>query len=62
MFSHVASIAAGNAGVPVIVDGFYYGRASGMAPRARYALNLFYTVALINLLAFRLGNSLMRSR
>ena len=35
LFSHVASIAAGNAGVPVIVDGFYYGRASGMAPRAR---------------------------
>ncbi|KAJ6292342.1 hypothetical protein OIU78_024504 [Salix suchowensis] len=36
--SHVASIAAGNAGVPVIVDGFYYGRASGMAPRARIAV------------------------
>ncbi|KAJ6725216.1 PROPROTEIN CONVERTASE SUBTILISIN/KEXIN [Salix viminalis] len=36
--SHVASIAAGNDGVPVIVDGFYYGRASGMAPRARIAV------------------------
>ncbi|KAL1214783.1 Subtilisin-like protease SBT2.4 [Cardamine amara subsp. amara] len=36
--SHVASIAAGNAGVPVIVDGFSYGRASGMAPRARIAI------------------------
>lgn len=34
-FSHVASIAAGNAGVPVVVNDFYYGRASGMAPRAR---------------------------
>ncbi|KAL9860781.1 Subtilisin-like protease SBT2.4 [Arabidopsis thaliana] len=36
--SHVASIAAGNAGVPVIIDGFFYGRASGMAPRARIAV------------------------
>ncbi|XP_021819694.1 subtilisin-like protease SBT2.4 [Prunus avium] len=36
--SHVASIAAGNAGVPVVVNGFYYGRASGMAPRARIAI------------------------
>ncbi|MBA0723530.1 hypothetical protein Golax_004104 [Gossypium laxum] len=36
--SHVASIAAGNAGVPVTVNGFYYGRASGMAPRARVAV------------------------
>ncbi|EFH62733.1 hypothetical protein ARALYDRAFT_893252 [Arabidopsis lyrata subsp. lyrata] len=36
--SHVASIAAGNAGVPVIVDGFFYGQASGMAPRARIAV------------------------
>ena len=33
--SHVASTAAGNAGVPVVVNGFDYGRASGMAPRAR---------------------------
>lgn len=33
--SHVASTAAGNHGVPVVVDGFFYGRASGMAPRAR---------------------------
>ncbi|KAJ7967739.1 Subtilisin-like protease [Quillaja saponaria] len=36
--SHVASIAAGNAGVPVVVNGFFYGRASGMAPRARIAV------------------------
>ncbi|XP_042028494.1 subtilisin-like protease SBT2.4 [Salvia splendens] len=35
--SHVASTAAGNHGVPVVVDGFFYGRASGMAPRARIA-------------------------
>lgn len=34
--SHVASTAAGNFGVPVVVDGFFYGRASGMAPRARF--------------------------
>lgn len=34
--SHVASTAAGNHGVPVVVDGFFYGRASGMAPRARF--------------------------
>lgn len=33
--SHVASTAAGNAGVPVVVDGFFYGLASGMAPCAR---------------------------
>ncbi|KAJ7521026.1 hypothetical protein O6H91_19G034600 [Diphasiastrum complanatum] len=36
--SHVASIAAGNYGVPVIVNGFDYGSASGMAPRARLAI------------------------
>ncbi|XP_038689451.1 subtilisin-like protease SBT2.4 isoform X2 [Tripterygium wilfordii] len=36
--SHVTSIAAGNAGVPVIVDGFFYGHACGMAPRARIAV------------------------
>ncbi|KAE9602055.1 putative tripeptidyl-peptidase II [Lupinus albus] len=36
--SHVASIAAGNAGVPVVVNDYYYGRASGMAPRARIAV------------------------
>ncbi|XP_031132005.1 subtilisin-like protease SBT2.4 [Ipomoea triloba] len=36
--SHVASTAAGNFGVPVVVDGFYYGTASGMAPRARIAV------------------------
>lgn len=36
--SHVASTAAGNAEVPVVVNGFFYGRASGMAPGARYTL------------------------
>ncbi|XP_073059984.1 subtilisin-like protease SBT2.4 isoform X2 [Primulina eburnea] len=36
--SHVASTAAGNFGVPVVVDGCFYGRASGMAPRARIAV------------------------
>ncbi|KZV45041.1 hypothetical protein F511_30202 [Dorcoceras hygrometricum] len=36
--SHVASTAAGNFGIPVVVDGFFYGRASGMAPRARIAV------------------------
>ncbi|KAL6990734.1 hypothetical protein U1Q18_008858 [Sarracenia purpurea var. burkii] len=36
--SHVASTAAGNSGVPVVVDGCYYGVASGMAPRARIAV------------------------
>ncbi|XP_076881550.1 subtilisin-like protease SBT2.4 [Bidens hawaiensis] len=36
--SHVASTAAGNYGVPVIVNGFNYGRASGMAPCARIAV------------------------
>ncbi|XAR53811.1 Cucumisin [Bertholletia excelsa] len=36
--SHVASIAAGNYGVPVVVNGFFYGRASGMAPRAGIAV------------------------
>lgn len=33
--SHTAATAAGNHGVPVIVDGFNYGYASGMAPGAR---------------------------
>ncbi|CAM6049035.1 unnamed protein product [Sphagnum compactum] len=36
--SHTASTAAGNHGVPVIVDGAFYGNASGMAPRARIAV------------------------
>ncbi|KAJ4706308.1 Subtilisin-like protease [Melia azedarach] len=36
--SHVASTAAGNADVPVVVNGFFYGRASGMAPRARISV------------------------
>ncbi|KAK9706365.1 hypothetical protein RND81_07G119400 [Saponaria officinalis] len=36
--SHVAATAAGNNGVPVVVDGFFYGKASGMAPRARIAV------------------------
>ncbi|CAO2041479.1 unnamed protein product [Urochloa humidicola] len=36
--SHVASIAAGNWGVPVVVGGAMYGFASGMAPSARLAV------------------------
>ncbi|XP_031397716.1 subtilisin-like protease SBT2.4 [Punica granatum] len=36
--SHVASIAAGNADVPVVVNGFLYGLSSGMAPAARIAV------------------------
>ncbi|GFY91712.1 PA-domain containing subtilase family protein [Actinidia rufa] len=36
--SHVASTAAGNSGVSVVVNSFYYGQASGMAPRARIAV------------------------
>ncbi|CAA7407075.1 unnamed protein product [Spirodela intermedia] len=36
--THVASVAAGNWGVPVVVGGFKYGTASGMAPRARIAV------------------------
>ncbi|KAF8409609.1 hypothetical protein HHK36_005687 [Tetracentron sinense] len=36
--SHVASTAAGNYGVPVVMNGLFYGRASGMAPRARIAV------------------------
>lgn len=33
--SHTAAIAAGNNGIPVRMHGFEFGRASGMAPRAR---------------------------
>ena len=33
--SHTASIAAGSHGVQVNFNGFYFGDASGMAPRAR---------------------------
>ncbi|KAF9590110.1 hypothetical protein IFM89_030858 [Coptis chinensis] len=36
--SHVASTAAGNSGVPVVMNGFLYGMASGMAPRAGIAV------------------------
>ncbi|KAH7306262.1 hypothetical protein KP509_22G004300 [Ceratopteris richardii] len=36
--SHTASIAAGNHGVFVNSDGFYFGEASGMAPRARISV------------------------
>ncbi|XP_078437636.1 PA-domain containing subtilase family protein [Wolffia australiana] len=36
--THVAAVAAGNWGVPVVVGGFDYGIASGMAPRARIAV------------------------
>ena len=38
-FSHVASTAAGNTGVSVLVNGFFYGRASGMAPGAQYVIS-----------------------
>lgn len=38
VWSHVALTADGNVGVPVVVNGLYYGRASGMAPRARIAV------------------------
>jgi hypothetical protein len=36
MGSHTSATAAGNYGVPVVVNGYFYGNASGMAPRARY--------------------------
>ncbi|KAG6705872.1 hypothetical protein I3842_07G199000 [Carya illinoinensis] len=36
--SHTAAIAAGNNGVPVRMHGHEFGRASGMAPRARIAV------------------------
>ncbi|KAH9315504.1 hypothetical protein KI387_024131, partial [Taxus chinensis] len=36
--THIASIAAGNYGVPVIVAGHHFGNASGMAPRAHIAV------------------------
>ncbi|KAL2622334.1 hypothetical protein R1flu_002539 [Riccia fluitans] len=36
--THTSSIAAGNYNVPVIVNGVFYGNASGMAPRARVAV------------------------
>ncbi|PRQ28357.1 putative cucumisin [Rosa chinensis] len=42
--SHVASVAAGNAGVPVVVNGFSYGRAGGMAPRARDRIAVYKAV------------------
>ncbi|HET6532594.1 MAG TPA: S8 family serine peptidase, partial [Actinoplanes sp.] len=35
--THTATTAAGNHGVPVVVEGTDFGRASGMAPRARIA-------------------------
>lgn len=35
---HTASTAAGNYGVDAVIDGFSYGRISGMAPRARIAV------------------------
>lgn len=34
-FSHTAAIAAGNNGIPVRMHGYEFGKASGMAPRAR---------------------------
>lgn len=36
--SHTAGIAAGNNGIPVRMHGFEFGKASGMAPRARIAV------------------------
>ncbi|KAG5407319.1 hypothetical protein IGI04_013438 [Brassica rapa subsp. trilocularis] len=36
--SHTAAIAAGNNGVPVRMHGYEFGKASGMAPRARIAV------------------------
>ncbi|KAK3033295.1 hypothetical protein RJ639_033226, partial [Escallonia herrerae] len=36
--SHTAAIAAGNNGIPVRMHGYEYGKASGMAPRARIAV------------------------
>lgn len=33
--SHTAAIAAGNNGIAVRMHGFEFGKASGMAPRAR---------------------------
>ncbi|GAB2267415.1 hypothetical protein Dimus_002398 [Dionaea muscipula] len=36
--SHTAAIAAGNNGIPVRLHGYEFGRASGMAPRARIAV------------------------
>ncbi|KAK9017774.1 hypothetical protein V6N11_000778 [Hibiscus sabdariffa] len=36
--SHTAAIAAGNNGIPVRVNGHEFGKASGMAPRARIAV------------------------
>ena len=37
--SHTAAIAAGNNGIPVRMHGHEFGKASGMAPRARLVLN-----------------------
>ncbi|XP_028774151.1 subtilisin-like protease SBT2.5 [Neltuma alba] len=36
--SHTAAIAAGNNGIPVRMNGYEFGKASGMAPRARIAV------------------------
>lgn len=36
--SHIAAIAAGNNGIPVRLHGYEFGKASGMAPRARVAV------------------------
>nr|XP_024378520.1 subtilisin-like protease SBT2.6 [Physcomitrium patens] len=36
--THTSSIAAGSSGVPVVVKGYNYGTASGIAPRARIAV------------------------
>lgn len=60
--SHVASAAAGNAGVPEVVDGFFYGLASGMAicaPIAVYKL-VYPTVGTIaDVIAARVGINIL---
>lgn len=42
--SHTAAIAAGNNGIPVRLHGHEFGKASGMAPRARWRLHMFTLV------------------
>jgi len=35
IYRNIASIAAGNHGIPVVVAGHHFGNASGMAPRSQ---------------------------
>ncbi|MCI63605.1 subtilisin-like protease, partial [Trifolium medium] len=35
IYRNTASIAAGNHGIPVVVAGYHFGNASGMAPRSQ---------------------------